>query len=565
MDPLKNYSEGYFFHCNETDFTLDYSGMVENKEKLLTSHSDLVNLALDTVQKIEKGEIVNKTEVTQESENRAVDHYNLRMKKELVEGKSLSISLKYNAKIVEEITPILKGELKAPNGQKYTDVIFNGIGGSSLGPYMLVISQYGIDYNTLSGLPMKLHFTSNTDPDSFSHLIKKLDLNTTILVSISKSGTTSETKGNLEAFTQILKDQGIEKIGAHMIAITTADSLLDKFAKKNQFLASYVMNVETGGRTSICSAVGMVPAAFAQINFEEFLKGQSTMDEMTRRPEVSENPAMIISLAIEELTHNEKHKNMIMLCYSDFLKEFPNYLQQLYMESIGKNYDIFGKTKHEGQTIFGGVGTMVQHAFMQQVQKGIKDCFVRFLNFRKRKSDFLVESSGSMGRQLLGFVKGTESALTKNNVPFFTTTFKMNNPFNVGMMVALEERIVTFIGAFRQINCYDQPGVQAGKLACKHFNALSKIVLNNLIEYFSNENNSFTGEAKKYFLQFAKTQDKKEFSEKEILGDSIFVDALLSDIDANIEIDKSYNELKKLITIERVMKENKFIYTITKK
>lgn len=110
---------------------------------------------------------------------------------------------------------------------------------------------------------------------------------------------------------------------------------------------------------------------------------------------------------------------------------------------------------------------------MQQVQKGIPDCFVRFIHFLKRRNDYAIVEAGSMGRQLLAFVKGTEDALLQNGRPFMTSTFEQCDMFNIGMMVALEERIVTFIAAFRNINAYDQPGVQDGKKAATSMNNVS--------------------------------------------------------------------------------------------
>ncbi len=226
--------------------------------------------------------MVNRTVVKEETEDRAVDHYNLRHPQELVPGKSLQKSLELWTEIQQKVKQVL-------DAQTFTDVIFNGIGGSFLGPLMLVIAIRGDGFNFNGGLRARLHFVSNTDSDSFANLMKKLDLNTTLMVNMSKSGGTGENNGGMDFFKELLKAKGIE-VGKHNIAITTKNSNFDKFAQANKFSHIFYMNEETGGRTSVVSAIGMVPCAFAEIPFDEFLKGQSYMDQLNRKTEALENP-----------------------------------------------------------------------------------------------------------------------------------------------------------------------------------------------------------------------------------------------------------------------------------
>ncbi|KAL0489983.1 glucose-6-phosphate isomerase [Acrasis kona] len=549
------YLNGHVFHDAKSNFTLNLAGfeLLDDINKIKKTHEYSVKKAIAKVVEIESGAIVNTTANKEETEDRAVDHYNLRHPQELVKGKSLDHSLKQWNEVNTFVSKILDGTTLNEDKQKYQDVIFNGIGGSFLGPLMLVIAAHGDNYNLKKGdkkLPLNLHFFSNTDPDSFKVLADKLDLKTSIMVNISKSGGTQETKGNMDTFNALLSKQGIE-MGPHNIAVTTSGSGFDKFAKENKFLNIIYMFNETGGRTSIASAVGMVPAAFAKLSFDEFLKGQSYMDELTRKDDLTQNPALLISIAIDILTKRHGRKNMIVLGYSDFLKEFAHYLQQLYMESLGKEYDIDGVPNPEGQTVFGGVGTGEQHAFMQQVQKGIPDCFVRFIHFLKRDHDYDIKEAGSMGRQLLAFVKGTEDALLQNGKPYMTCTFETCNMFNIGMMVALEERIVTFLGAFRNINAYDQPGVQDGKKAATNMNKVS-LNIENFIAQKGSKGWQWKGDA---------AQARKDF-ELEESTPIWFVDAVLSDLFANVNVDNSYAKLKGKIQIERSFDNSRFIYSI---
>lgn len=460
-------------------------------------------------------------------------------------------TISYWKEIKEKIEKITSGEKKNASGKRYTDVIFNGIGGSFLGPLMMIVFIHGDSYNINSGINVKIHFLSNSDSESLNSVLNKVNIDTTILINMSKSGSTAETKGNMEAFNDFLKKQNL-KIGDHNIAITTPGSNFDKYAQENEFLHIFYMNNETGGRTSITSAIGAVPSAVANLDFEAFVRGQSTMDSLTRNKNIEENPAMIIATAIQTLTLAEGRKNMIILGYSDYLKEFAHYLQQLYMESIGKEYDIDGIPNPEGLTVFGGVGTGEQHAFMQQVQKGLTDCFVRFVHFKQRSSDFVLSDSGSVGRQLLAFVKGTEQALYDNGKSFMTSTFEKRDMFNLGMMIALEERIVSFLAALRKLNAYDQPGVQDGKLAATAMNKLSLTVEKEISNKLS-QSWKFSGSVQEW---------KKELHLPEDTN-SRYLESILSDIVDNSTISNSYPNLTGKIIASRVYVNGEFIFTFS--
>lgn len=150
----------------------------------------------------------------------------------------------------------------------FKHIIFNGIGGSYLGPYMLIQSIHGDDYNmvqTREGRPT-LHFVANTDSESFTKLFKEISLEHTLMVVISKSGSTAETATNSVAFENLLKKAG-RNHSEQMIAVTVSGSNLHKKATSEKWLGTFEMFEATGGRTSICSSVAMVPCAFAKIDF----------------------------------------------------------------------------------------------------------------------------------------------------------------------------------------------------------------------------------------------------------------------------------------------------------
>ena len=509
---------GYRFFDEKSGFLLNLAGVSGfDLEAVLRRDRRAVRKALEFVRAIEAGRIVNR------SEGRRVDHFNLR------KGAGLERSLRLWRRIRSDVEKIRDGRTRNPAGRRYTDVVLNGIGGSYLGPLMLLIARHGGDYNLLGGLPLRMHFVSNTDPESFGRLMGRLDLATTLMVNISKSGGTAETAGNLEAFAALLRKQGLDP-GRHNITVTTPGSPFDRESRRRRFLHVYHMNVETGGRTSICSAVGMVPAAFAGIDFAAFLKGQSHMDALTRRSDPRRNPALLLALVIHDLIRREGHKNQILLGYSDSLKELAHYFQQLFMESLGKKRTRAGRIRREptGLTIFGGVGTGEQHAFMQQVQEGIRDSFVHFVSFRRRAADFPNERAGSMGRQLLAFVEGTQRALLGNGREFLSIVLEEQSPFNMGLLVALEERVVAFLGGIWDINPFDQPGVQAGKLSADDHNRLSRRIQADLLQ-----GGPFRGTAPDYARRIGAAPEEAPA-----------VEAILSDMAANHALPGSYPGLE---------------------
>ena len=500
----------------------------DNFEAIVNEYKPKVAQALELIKRMENGEIVNHTEVKEESEDRMVDHYNLRMEKELVKGKSLAHTLAMWEEAKKFAEDVMTGVIKTSAGKKYESIIFNGIGGSYLGPLMLIIAKYGMDFNTTAGLPMKIYFISNTDSDMFHQITSNINVDASIMVHLSKSGSTSETAGNTQTWMKLCRDRNLV-LGEHNAAVTIKDSLLDKIAHENKFIRTWHMEIDTGGRTSVCSAIGFVPYAFARCDFGEFIKGMSYMDTLTRAE--GENPAALLATAIDANNHKVGHRNMIVLCYNEFMREYAHYLQQLYMESLGKQYKVDGTEARQGQTVFGGVGTGEQHSFMQQVQKGIADNFVRMIYFEKREHDYVNEQAGSMGRQLLAFLMGTQKALIQNKRSFATSTFRERNEFTFGMMIALEERVVTFLASFFGINAYDQPGVQDGKKAATGVNATSKKIVAGL-EKIEGKLSGYT----EGILKALGFEDVPYEAED-----------VLNDIVKNINVEESYPTLKGVI------------------
>jgi glucose-6-phosphate isomerase len=222
-----------------------------------------------------------------------------------------------------------------------------------------------------------------------------------------------------------------------------------------------------GGRTSVMSAVGLLPMALQGFNIDNFLRGAATMDERTRVSHARQNAAMLLALMWYYVGNGKGEKDMVILPYKDRLALFSRYLQQLVMESLGKENDCDGRIVHQGIAVYGNKGSTDQHAYVQQLRDGVLNFFVTFIEVREDRhgEKFEVEPGVTSGDYLQGFLRGTRSALYENSRESITISIPDVDAFHVGAMIALYERAVGFYGSLVNINAYDQPGVEAGKKA----------------------------------------------------------------------------------------------------
>ncbi|MFZ9936720.1 MAG: glucose-6-phosphate isomerase [Luteolibacter sp.] len=368
------------------------------------------------------------------------------------------------------------GEVKAPNGN-FQQILLIGIGGSALGP-QLVAEAIGQD----AKLP--IHFFDNTDPSGMDAAIAKLKavgLDKTLVLVISKSGGTPETRNGMLEAIDAWKNAGLD-FGRHAVAVTGTGSKLDQFAVEKGFIARFPMEDWVGGRTSVMSTVGLVPAALQGIDIDLLLAGAAAMDAETRKPDVKTNAAMQLALAWHHATHGRGEKDMVVLPYKDSLVLFSKYLQQLVMESLGKELDLDGHTVHQGIAVYGNKGSTDQHAYIQQLRDGVDNFFATFIEVRKgRNGDSIeVEPGISSADYLQGFLRGTRKALYTAGRKSLTISIPEVTPFTLGLLIALFERAVSFYASLVNINAYHQPGVEAGKRAAGVFLELLKTVRSHL-------------------------------------------------------------------------------------
>jgi len=412
--------------------------------------------AFRAMAKLEKGAIANP------DENRMVGHYWLRnpaITKDRAIAEAITRTV---ADIKDFAAKVHSGAIQGARGP-FKNLLVIGIGGSALGPEF-VASALGNPAND----KLKPCFFDNTDPDGMDKVLGAIgnDLGQTLVVVISKSGETKETRNGMLEAKKAYEKAGLS-FAKHAVAVTGEGKTMDQLAVKEGWLHRFPMWDWVGGRTSETSAVGLLPAALQGIAIDDLLAGAKACDEQTRIYSVKENPSMLLSLMWYHSGNGKGLKDMVVLPYKDRLELFSRYLQQLIMESLGKELDLKSKVVHQGIAVYGNKGSTDQHAYVQQLRDGVSNFFVTFIEVLKDRTagSMEVEPGVTSGDFLEGFLQGTRKALYEKDRQSVTLTISEVSPFSVGVLIALYERAVGFYATMVNINAYHQPGVQAGKVA----------------------------------------------------------------------------------------------------
>lgn len=480
----------FYFEFPDLGLSIDLSRS-DVTEEFLARMKPKMSEAFAAMDSLEAGAIANP------DENRMVGHYWLR-NPGLAPNSEIRTQISSTLTALKDFAAkIHSGEISGTGG-KFTRLLVIGIGGSALGP-QFVAAALGHPATDM----MQVHFLDNTDPDGMDRVLAQIgnDLNKTLSVVISKSGGTPETRNGMLVAKAAYETAGLE-FAKHAVAITGEGSNLAKFASDPQWLARFPMWDWVGGRTSETSAVGLLPALLQGIDIDNVLVGARQMDNQTRLKEVRQNPAALLSLAWFASVNGKGEKDMVVLPYKDRLELFSKYLQQLIMESLGKEKDLAGATVHQGIAVYGNKGSTDQHAYIQQLRDGVPNFFATFIEVLSDSSKLATaQTSGASqvsvdpgftcGDYLQGFLLGTRKALFENGRKSVTITAKEISPFTIGSLIALYERAVGFYASLVNINAYHQPGVEAGKKAAAGVLTLQGRVLRQLE---TNAKESFTAE-----------------------------------------------------------------------
>lgn len=426
---------------------------------------------------LEKGGIANP------DEKRMVGHYWLRTPG-LAPTRTIQKEIEDTLASLKSFADDVHGGAVAGAGGPFLNVLVVGIGGSALGPQFVAgaLGQPGSDR-------LRPYFFDNTDPDGMDRVLAQLDgqLGRTLAVVISKSGGTKETRNGMLEAEAAWKRAGLD-FGRHAVAVTGFGSELDKHAQAGSWLRRFPMWDWVGGRTSETCAVGLLPAALQGLDIDGLMSGARACDAVTRQPVTARNPAAQLALAWNFLTEGRGSKDMVVLPYKDRLELFSKYLQQLVMESLGKELDLDGKIVNQGLTVYGNKGSTDQHAYVQQLREGVPNFFAVFIEVLKDRQgpglevEVEVEPGVTSGDYLSGFLLGTRDALYEKDRQSITLTVRDCSPFSVGVLIALFERAVGLYASLVNINAYHQPGVEAGKKAAGAVIALQGRLLRYLAE-----------------------------------------------------------------------------------
>jgi glucose-6-phosphate isomerase len=330
-------NEGLGLYLDVSRMRFDESLVAKLEPKFAQAFKDMAAL--------EQGAIANP------DENRMVGHYWLRnpeiapleMRNEIMDSLD---------QIEVFVRKIHDGSIHPPLAPKFTDVLSVGIGGSALGP------QFVDDALAPDFPPLAIHFIDNTDPAGIDRILNRLKdrLNSTLVIVTSKSGGTPETRNGMLEVRHAYEQQGLN-FPDYAVAVTMLGSKMDELERLEGWLEEFPMFDWVGGRTSEMSTVGLLSASLLGIDIRALLEGAKQMDIATRMPEVRRNPAALLALCWYYAGNGKGEKDMVVLPYKDSLLLFSRYLQQLLMESLGKEKDLDGNTVHQGITVYGNKGS----------------------------------------------------------------------------------------------------------------------------------------------------------------------------------------------------------------
>jgi glucose-6-phosphate isomerase len=346
--------------------------------------------------------------------------------------------------------------------QKHIVVV--GIGGSSLGTYAI---HNFLRHKTNN---KKLHYLESTDPLDISKRIKKIDLDDALFIIISKSGTTIET---ISIFKYLHSLTTIDK--SNCVCVTEYDSKLNTYAKAND-MKTFEIPKDVGGRFSVFSSVGLLPLAILGINIDEILNGCKEVNNsfFEKRDYFDE----IIQKARFLVENKNRFKINVIFSYSSLLEGFNKWYVQLWGESLGK-ININGT--RQALTPIGLIGPVDQHSFLQLIIEGSRDKTVTFIKVDDFEKDITIPNISLKGLEELDYVNNLKfkdlinhqadatikAIQEENDIPCDIITIDKIDAFNIAKLMYTFQLLTSVIGKFVQINTYDQPGVEFGKVILK--------------------------------------------------------------------------------------------------
>jgi glucose-6-phosphate isomerase len=378
------------------------------------------------------------------------------------------LDLPYQQGMVKEIK-----EYARTVKEKFADLVILGIGGSALGGITLHHALHPPFYNLLTprkrkGCP-RIFFAENIDPDGFKGLLNLLDLKKTLFNVISKSGETAETMAQFLIVRELLvKKLGSKRYKEHLLITTDAESGRLRQICRSEGLIDFTIPQGVGGRFSVFTPVGLLPAALTGIDCEGLLAGARFMDGFCKRDTIWGNPALLLATTLYLFDVKKDKRMVVMMPYCDALKDLAYWFRQLWAESLGKKQEV-------GPTPINALGVTDQHSQLQLYLEGPLDKVIIFIAIKQYheilpipKAYPALEGIRYLGDHTLNELieaerMATEYSLTKNRRVNCTITLPELNAFTLGQLLYLLEVTTLFAGSLYQVNPFDQPGVEEGK------------------------------------------------------------------------------------------------------
>ncbi len=382
---------------------------------------------------------------------------------------------KEHVKTVKRLVRKLRG--------KTNNLVVLGIGGSALGNIALQSALNPATYNLMPrkerGGP-RLFVIDNVDPKYVGETLDEVrrydpHLKRTIINVVSKSGETAETAAQFIITRDMLKQAIGDDYASHIVAVTDpAKGTMRQICDREGY-ATLPVPDGVGGRFSVLSPVGLFSAAMCGIDIESLLDGAAQMDQRCSNPDATKNPAAVLAFLLMELTKRGKF-NHVMMPYCNALYLMADWFRQLWAESLGKRVDRNGKEVFAGATPIKALGTTDQHSQVQLYREGPNDKVFAFLEVEQFDRDMPIPKGldvetlrylqgATLGQLLSAEKRATEFAFIESQRPNFTIRFPQLNAHAVGQFIQLWEIITAYAGLMLNIDAYDQPAVETGKVA----------------------------------------------------------------------------------------------------
>ncbi len=420
-------------------------------------------------------------EPVNETEGRAALHTLLRVPEGSVQPPKLgplhAEVLAVRAQCREFVAAVHAGRRAGATGERFTDVVNVGIGGSDLGPAMATAALAPYAAGRL-----RCHFVSNVDGTQFADLAPALDPARTLVIVCSKTFTTQETLANAKRVRDWLAGRlGEAAVPRHFAAVSTNHAAMDTFGVGAD--ARFAMWDWVGGRYSLWSAVGLsLELAIGSRHFESMLAGARAMDEHFRDTPPPDNLPVSLGLLAHWNRNAMGCESHAILPYTQRLARLPAYLQQLEMESLGKRATrgggaVAGQT---GAVIWGEPGSNAQHSFFQLLHQGTASVSADFLLPLSAAADAAADelSIANGLAQMQAMMAGHDSPdphrVHPGSRPLSAIVFARLDPATLGTLVALYEHKVFVESVLWDINPFDQWGVELGKKICNELLPLGR-------------------------------------------------------------------------------------------